>query len=416
MVASSLGCVNLFHSTDFGGACPEDAAGCREAAPVDATKARDVREDHATRKPQDATIDHDGGATKDAARDAGAPPDAGHDAQPASDARPATDAPTPADSGTNFCAWDSAMAQASAQHACLWLGACAGNAGLNAYGTCYPNALLAYDCELNPNQQVRGALHAFWDALWHATSCKEVLRAVFPAGVPKCVSGSNICGNDLPDADVYRNVAVACAAGAFASAVNCQMAGYTCSSGVCTNGGAACKGSATAGSCAGSVFHSCQFIENNPEAGTRYAVVDVGKDCTDFGAGSCVVDSDSGIGGCQPNDASTPCTPSSHAACATGDPTSVTGCATGHLETLHCPEFGPGAACSVIDGGWFASGDDLTQGCYNPAHNGYGKPSACGPGIVETYAGPAGYVLADCLDAGLDGGCVVTSSGPRCRP
>jgi hypothetical protein len=459
-VASLPACVDLFHSTDFGGACPPDAATCRDAAPGDAKRGRDAQEDRSTGKPTDATVDHRGTTPADAGRDArdtgrdaqdaradatldsAAPADAGHDAghdtgpvtdapKPSDararsdardasddrgvrDAKPAGDATTPVDAGTNFCAWSAETAQASAEHACLWLGACAGTASLNAYGTCYPNALMAYDCTLNPNQQVRGELHAFWDALWQARSCDDVLHAIFPGGPPSCPSGATVCGDALTGADASSSVAVACGGGGFASAVNCQMAGHTCASGACTNGGPSCDAAVTpTPSCSGSVFHKCQAIENNPEAGTTYVVVDVGKDCAYFGAGSCVVDTAAGIGGCEPNDASTSCTLGLYATCAPGDPTWVAGCATGHLETLRCPRFGVSAGCS-IDGGWFASSDDLVQGCYNPAHNGYSTHSYCGPTYFETYAGPAGIVQPDCLDAGLTGGCTVTSNGPYC--
>ena len=182
-VASLLGCVDLFHSTDFGGTCSAQVdGGCLDAAGVDAAKTKDGRADGGTTGPRDATADRKGGPRDvTTAVESAAPSDAGHEA-----------------TGTNFCTWSSATAQSRAEHACLWLGACAGNADLNEFGTCYPNALLAYDCILNPNQQVRGPLHTYWDALWQATSCEDVLQAIFPQGVPLCTGSATGCGDGLP--------------------------------------------------------------------------------------------------------------------------------------------------------------------------------------------------------------------------
>jgi hypothetical protein len=317
------------------------------------------------------------------------------------------------DTGTNFCAWSHSKAEEMAQRACLWLGACAGNTGLNEYGTCYPTALLAYDCTLNPNQQVRaGALHAYWDALSRASSCSDVMAAIFGGKAPACSNSVASCGNDLTDGG-FADIVTTCGDGGFTSAVNCQMLGYTCSQGVCTNGGAACTG-ANAG-CTGNVLHSCQNVEN--AAGTGAAVTDVGRDCTNFGAGKCVADASSGAYGCVPNNAGGACTPSGTVACApTGGSAFVAGCATGNVETVQCSGFGPTTTCSPDGGAWMASSRDLAGGCYDPSA--VGGQATCSPSkALVDVAGPSGVVEVGCLDAGFSACAInVVTGKPFCPP
>jgi hypothetical protein len=398
-----LGCVDLFHSTDFGAGagsgCAVEAggSGCADGAQgTDGPKKKDAGGDGQTGPrdgghpgdggAHDGTVDHggtgDGGHGVDAPADSPGPGDAGHDAK--------------VDTGTNFCSFTSAEAKAAAQRACLWLGACAGNTGLNEYGTCYPIALLAYDCSLNPDQEVRaGALHAYWDALAHATSCGDVMAAIFPAFVPLCTNPVASCGTDLAGGALLGDVVTICGDGGFTSAVNCQMLGYTCSAGTCTNGGAACT--APSAGCvgpSGNILHACQNVEN--AAGTGVALVDVGRDCTNFGAGKCVADASSGAYGCVPN-AGAACTPSAAVTCVNGV---VTACATGTFETIQCAGFDPTTKCNP-DGGWAASSRDLAGGCYNSASIGGGQGDCLGSGGFEDVAGPAGAVTVGCLDAGF---------------
>src|ERR1700760_2638033 len=60
------------------------------------------------------------------------------------------------DAGTDFCAWTREEADTNARSACSWLGACETPLGNNAFGPCYFRALMAFDCEANPNHPVRG--------------------------------------------------------------------------------------------------------------------------------------------------------------------------------------------------------------------------------------------------------------------
>ena len=165
------------------------------------------------------------------------------------------------------------------------------------------------------------------------------------------------------------------------------------------------------------IFHGCRTVEDAIDAALPTSVIDIGKDCSHFGAGSCAWGSGGALGGCLPNDASVPCTTSSYASCADGG-ASVTGCATGVLETLNCARFGAGNTCSIVSGGWFAPSNDLVRGCYDPFGNGesIAADSCNGANAFSDYAGPCGNVLASCADAGL-GTCGLTpastAGGPR---
>jgi hypothetical protein len=407
VAAGLFGCVDLFHSTDFGvagGVC-DDAGVC--VAP-DAggdgggVKKRDGGADARVGDGgvRDGTVDH--GGTGDGGRDGGGSTD-GSVGPDAGDAG--------VDSGTDFCtAWTPAVAASHAEQACRLLGACVGNFDLNEYGVCYTNARLAYDCSLNPNQHVRGALHAYWDALSKATSCGGVLDAIFPAGVPTCASSG--CG-----AGSYGNVVTICAdGGGFTSAVNCQMRGYTCVAGVCGNGGSPCTGAGeSCGGAKGNTLRACQTVEN--EAGTGTVMVDVGRDCTNFGGGNCV--QSGGTAGCLPNDASAPCAPSSSVTCALTDGGAVvTGCASGFPETIPCSAFAAGTTCDP-DGGWAAASQDLAGGCFNGSVLGVhaGATGKCMPsGGFQDNAGPNGVTSVACVGVGfIDGGCVYSATNePYC--
>ena len=97
--------------------------------------------------------------------------------------------PFPAD----FCAWSTETARTNASRACAWLGACAGPVGDNAFGPCVVRALLAYDCAANPDRRLRpGPAHDLWDHLWRASSCADVLGALFPPRtIVSCAASSS---------------------------------------------------------------------------------------------------------------------------------------------------------------------------------------------------------------------------------
>ena len=260
-------CVDLFHSTNFETLCDLDAAAC---AAVDASA--------------------DGAAA--APRDAGAP-----------------------DGPTDFCQWDSVTAGNNAAHACAWLGACAGPLGENALGPCIVNATLAYDCAANPNRPVVGAAHAYWDILWQAASCGDVLRAVQPS--------STACAA-APASYVTCEAAtrVACGpANAMSAPVgveDCAAAGQTCA---LVNGSGACVGPS---SCAGATAVLACGASGGPTllADCEDGGTDLGVDCANFGGGSCTASG--GVAACRAVDGGS-CTPSSAITCGTSNPNVATG-------------------------------------------------------------------------------------------
>src|SRR5579863_3179119 len=70
-----------------------------------------------------------------------------------------------------LCAASHADARRLAEHACGWLGACETPMGGNALGACVFSALLAFDCEANPEHPVRGEPAAIWQCLATAETC-----------------------------------------------------------------------------------------------------------------------------------------------------------------------------------------------------------------------------------------------------
>ena len=397
-----VACVDLFHSTDFGGCagggCVEGGSTSGDASARDSGRdaTHDTSHDGSLPKGDAVAEARADGRRKDSGSEASTAPgdsgadsplgkmDAGHDSG--------------MDAGTDFCAWSESTAAANAEHACLWLSGCFAAYGLSEYGTCYPTALLAYDCALDPNQKVRGSLHAFWDALRSAESCDAVLQAMFPAAVPGCTMNSTH--------QCIGNILVACGSNAkIVSAANCETVGYTCSNGTCQPPGGAIGCGATVAqsptpTCDGGVFHSCQEVERNGGA----VVVDIGKSCTNFGAGRCMAVPDAAAG-CLPSGTTMPCTPSTTVTC--GADASVTGCATGMLETVHCGSFGP-AACG-LDGGHAASAQALSEACYSGVNPG---AQGCGGRGFTDNAGPSGPVSVNCPDAST--GCMQSGSFPYC--
>ncbi len=239
VAASLVACIDLFHGTDFESACDVDAAACEA---VDANMI-----------------------------DVAIPPvqDAGSDGP------------------TDFCLWNGATAAVNAAHACTWLGACEGAFGDNAFGPCMVHAVLAYDCNANPNRPlvVGSAAHAYWDCLARTTSCTDVDRCLQPTGKHA------ICADD--DAgyiacDPEEGALVACAANlangsAPTGLESCVALGQTCSA----TGAAACGGTGTCTAAnAGTVTcdPSTKALRDcDPDGGS----IDYGIDCTSTGSGKC---------------------------------------------------------------------------------------------------------------------------------
>jgi hypothetical protein len=386
-----FGCVDLFHSTSFETLCDLDAnapgcLGSREGG----------LSDRSTNPHHDAAGDH---VEHDAGADTRSPHDSGHDV-----AAPPTD----------FCSWSLMDVESHAAHACTWLAACAGNVGQNQFGTCYELALLAYGCAANPNQQVHGPVHAYWDALWQVTTCAEVRAAIFTGGVPTtCVSAGPACGSGSA-----ASIAITCSDASVSSAQYCPAQGYTCASGACfVDNPASCGADAAPPSCAGNTLHACRNVVGQSQA------TDVGKDCTHFGAGACVVDNDAGVAGCAPNDAGAPCAPSIHGSCSEDDGGGhplARGCATGVTETVDCSQFGavnPSSANCVTDAA--APSIELPAACFIPSINGGSTAPACSAGGAgfTAYAGPSGVTtVLSCTALGL-ADCETTQGYPGCtRP
>jgi hypothetical protein len=264
------------------------------------------------------------------------------------------DAPPAADAGpsppTDFCAWDAMTAYGNAQHACAWLSACELPLGNDDFGPCMITALLAYDCAANPDRPVRGALHAYWDTLWQATTCADVDRAVFPGAgtqdlVPSCANGGGFtaCGVAYDGGD-NSAVRVECDdADAAARGESCLAQGRTCDKGACVPSAGSCMPG-----CDGTILHDCD------DGG-----VDHGTNCAVFGAGSCV--SASAAAACATTSAAA-CTPSSAVVCLDGG--IAQGCPSGTSETLDCTALTGAGSCNP---GPASPGWDVSSACFADA-------------------------------------------------
>jgi hypothetical protein len=271
-VAFAPACIDLFHSTDFEDLCSLDARapGCPMA---------DV-----------------------AANDAGADVDA---------------APT------NFCTWTSATARTNATHACAWLGACTAPFDENAFGQCMIDAILAYDCNTNPNLVIApGPLHDYWDALWQAKTCDDVIAVVNPETIACSATGFACAGKTSPSVrfECVNNKG---------GPENCVVEGRLCATDGCEAPDAAA--SCDASTCEGTVFHDC-------EDGT-----DLGYDCKYFGDGTCTpLDGGAACEPFEPVVCGSSCFATNAVTCADGG---ATACPAGELVTIDCNGLTGGSSC-----------------------------------------------------------------------
>lgn len=349
VACSAFACVDLFHSTDFDTLC--------------------------TKSPPDPSCSD--GAVADAAADAVPPP------------------------AIDFCTLDGARAQALAEHACAWLGACEGPIDSSRFGTCVAHARLMMDCAANPSRRPHGATETLYQCLASADSCAKVDACVFPKGLRPCPTFD--AGSFTACSDDTR---VECVANQQrpASIEPCAAFGQTCfaingSTSICAGThSASCPGSAV--TCSGSAVVSC-----SKQPGL--SAVDVGYDCASFGEGTCA-STDAGAG----------CTASSAPACS--DPLDVhcstsgigevaVSCVQGHQIAVDCNAVS--ARCSVVDGG--VPGNPETA-CGQPASN---APTCtgddtCAGNVLTSCAGAVKHTL-DCTSVGL-GPCSVKSGYARC--
>jgi hypothetical protein len=304
-----VACVDLFHSTDFPTLCERDASSEACAKPID--------------------------TTADARSDAGTP--------------------------TDFCAWDSTQARKNAEHACAWLGACAGSMGDNALGPCMFRALQVYDCSVNPTRRVRsGAMHDVWDCLWKATTCEAVKRCILPTALPctgagvykACAPGGArvFCeGKDLPPSQMES------CAGESRSCLTLSASEATCAG----KGGAACA----ANRCDGTHLEVCD------------GGLDRGVDCASFGEGTCTTST--GGSGCKPVATSAACAAGNVIRCDSGV---ASGCPLGVEERVDCNALSAGQCIPNVGG----RTDDLARAC---AVVDAGCAEECSPGGGDTATG-----------------------------
>jgi hypothetical protein len=245
------------------------------------------------------------------------------------------------DAETDFCSWTSSEAKEHAVHACSWLGACETPLGRNAFGPCVFQALLAFDCEANPNHHVRLEAHRLWDCLQRAGSCVDIDACVSQqAGTPVCSTGGEYtaCTGDLRVHCVDGGVKPYAKA---AGTENCALWGKTCANGMDES---ACTGSPKGLSChetdpkecTGTSLHWCQAVDAGKPDG---AGIDLGIDCASNGAGECggfPTPSAARWVACTPNGGDggpDECTPDPSATCQNGRATS---CPSGARETIDC--------------------------------------------------------------------------------
>ena len=245
---------------------------------------------------------------------------------------------------TDFCAWNPAQARRNAEHACAWLGACETPMGRNAFGTCMIQALLAYDCSVNPDHRSKGSAHQSWDCLWQTKTCADVDRCVFPKAPQSCAGGadSTACGTAADGTANNFSVRIACGqdgGAAGPNGENCDLWGQTCAAAgavaACVGGdaGLACLQD----ECVDSALHWC--------AGGR----DVGIDCASNGSQHCGGFPDAGNASwlaCIAESDAGACDPDASATCSNGTAIS---CASGVLERIDCQGLlGMASACSSM--------------------------------------------------------------------
>jgi hypothetical protein len=314
------------------------------------------------------------------------------------------DALTPgcgADAGAALCAADPREARQTAAHACAWLGACETPLGGNSFGSCMVNALMAYDCDINPNHRLKGRAAGLWGCLARARSCGDVDACTFPRAEGVCQSAvdSTTCSGASP-IDPNDDVVVECRSGVVARRENCALWGQTCAP--ASSGGAECRGT-DAGDCL--LVSGCYDNESTIRCGTDGG--DLVTDCASFGAQrcsgfpagdaaawiACVAETDAG-------DAAA-CAPDAEAACVGGVAVS---CPSGVLETLDCASL-------------LGSANGCTPGPLDPPFDWTGScvmnPPQCLADSCDastlTACGRGAAFSVDCSEAGL-GACTLTAT------
>jgi hypothetical protein len=301
---------------------------------------------------------------------------------------------------TNFCAWNPVEAKTHARDACLWLGACEGPLGNNAFGPCYFRALMAYDCVANPDHRPQGKARELWDCLQKAKSCGQVDACMFQGASSRteCSAGvDTACSESVP------GVRLLCADGGKPAEgrENCALWGQTCAPGA---GGATCAGESTGLACKlrcdddGTTLHWCVPGEDGGPG------VDRGIQCASNGGGAC--------GGfpsvpaqwvaCLPGGDAAACTPDASATCEDGR---ATMCPSGVLETLDCKALlGTGSACTA---GGLSPPFDWTSPCSSASAC---ADDSCAGGQLTSCERGTSFTI-DCKGQGF-AGCRLLAADP----
>jgi hypothetical protein len=306
--------------------------------------------------------------------------------------------------GTDFCAFTQMEARIHAEHACAWLGACETPMGGNALGSCLFSALLAYDCQANPNHRVHGKTHQLWDCLSAARDCGEVERCVFPQGAPQgCTTAgdSGACGVLAVDgATINIDVRTECVGGETEYGENCALRGQTCASSgpshACAGQGGIGTGCTTRG-CFGPRRTVLQWCAQG---------VDMGLDCAGNGGQRCSSFHDPGDAkswvACESEGDSSSCPPDASASCTSGIASS---CLSGVLETINCRTIlRSDAGCSA---GPLEPPFDWTGACVVTPPDCDADLCTVGGDLVACVRGAP--IVVDCVEAGL-GPCHMAST------
>jgi len=289
--------------------------------------------------------------------------------------------------GGQLCAPDTATAEAWAKQACAWLAACEDPIGQNVTGECMVNAIMAFNCEANPNRRPLGAAHDFWQCMQTAStqkSCSAVAKCVFPNQVFACSSGGFMGCTQIPGVNV--DTRTECNGPGTAHGENCAAYGQTCDSldRDASNNNAICVGASG---------RACAQTKCN---GTHLALcddagVDQGYDCALLGGGACT--STGVVPGCKPGADAGACASTAAITCTSGGV--AQGCASGAQETVDCNAISGASSCTPIaDGGPGVAplaACQATAGCTGDTCSG-ANLVACVHGRIVTI---------DCAAAGL---------------
>ncbi len=280
------------------------------------------------------------------------------------DAAPAPDSAPAPDASFDLCLVDSVAAKIRAETACKWLGACETPIGRNRFAECMLGALKTYDCSIAPNRKPKGATAAYWGCLARVNSCGDVDRCIFSKPVNTCGT-VGITGCDSKNEGVRDYCATT---PSNARGEPCFAFGQTCYS---PGGGGFCGGEREDGGCttgcSGSQLHDCD------DAG-----VNVGIDCTTYGAQACV--STSGVLGCKA-ELGTSCMATTAVTCTNGI---ATGCPSGVQEKVACKTLTGMSVCNPVAPGalW-----DVSRVCLDPAGCSASADSCSGTTISSCVGG-----------------------------